>query len=145
MKKVFKSFAISLCSVAMFMFVSVTAKADDCSANVDKICDGYNAATQQMEQSQDMQALMSVDMSNLIMKPLQDVDKDCYSYELTQEDKDRLAEAFEKIFTTLVNKADEFSGGMAKGMLTNQLNPMMEQYRTQLNNAKTLGDYVQMN
>lgn len=142
MKKILRKASAFFAIAMMVMMTSLVARADDCSKSVGKICTDYNDIAGKINAAATLQELMGIDFIGQIMKASESVDKDCYSYELTDADKDGLIKAFDNVMQTLVDRADFFTDGAAGGMIKGQLQPMLDEYHDSVSETKTLGDYV---
>lgn len=142
MKKILRNTFAMMMLAAMTLLASVSAKADDCNKSVDKICDGYNAVAKQLKETSDIQALLGYNFIGEITKANNTVGEECYGYELNDEDRGKLIQAFDNVMNTLVDKANEFTDGQIGQMLSGQLKPMLDEYHSSVSETKTLGDYV---
>ena len=128
--------------VMTISLTSFESKAQNCGDCIDTICKGYDTTAAQLNATTSMEQLMSIDFVTRMTEATNGIDENCYSYELTQEDKNKLIKSFDGVINTLIDKANEFSDGMAGAMIKPQIDPMMNDYHNGVNTVTTLGEYI---
>ena len=142
MKKILKSTLAMLAMAFVMMGASATAKADDCDKSVDKICDAYAKICDEINKATDLQGLFGINFLGEMMDAGKSIDKECYSYELTGDDKQKLITSFDNVMTSLTNKSNELSDGAVGPMIQGQMQPIIDEYHAAVQETTTLGDYL---
>lgn len=144
MKSVFKSLTASFALLLVLLMASFSAKAADCSATVGSLCKAYDEIAAKMSAADDLQQLIAVDLDKRVQEVTRLIDKDCYSYVLTAEDKASLVKSFDNVFVSLVDKANQLTGGTAGAMLDGELQPVLNQFHESMDRVVTLEDYMSL-
>lgn len=143
MKKLSKLSCLFMTLVVMTISLTAFESKAQTSGNcIDKICKSYDATAAQLNAATSLEQLMDIDFVSQMVEATKGIDESCHSYELTQADKNKLIKSFDGVINTLVDKANEFSGGMAGAMIKPQIKPMMEDYHNGVNGVTTLGEYI---
>lgn len=142
MKKTIKNFGTWLAIAMIAMMTSVGAYAQDCGQAVDELCSRYDAITEKLRNTPDFQQLVSIDFTSDLESATNATPQECGSYELTEADKNKIQKSIDSVIITVVDKADEFTGGAARAQLEAGLNPLLDDFHKALKESKTLGDFI---
>ena len=127
------------------MTISITAfesKAQNCDNCIDKICKSYDATAAELKATTSMEQLLNIDFVTQLAQATNGFDEKCHSYKLTKADKNKLIKSFDGVINTLIDKANEFSDGMAGAMIKPQVEPLIKDYHDSVNGVTTLGEYI---